>query len=430
MPFLERLQSAMILKTPMYQHHEAHIVEYLHTPFYEAILKNDIDTVAKMIEDGFDVDFYGAAHIAPLIYCIIHKKIDIALFLIQHGADVNICTSEGESALHVSTKLQYTQMTKLLLEYKADMNFTPDESCFESAKKGNLLNLSLTCNSNKSLVFSTNDGYNLLHFATYARDIDTIVYLLNKTVNIDSVDNNNNTALNIAAKLKNSIKIVELLIKRGASLEHKNSQLQTPLNIALQYANTDVAKLLIHSGANIHIASNLHTPLTLTHNGIFNYPEKADEFRAIERELLIKGANVDIPTNALRWTPLFTTVSKMQTHVLKLHFELLIKLGADINYLDTNKRSVLMIASSLGRYEAIEILLQNYAQIDLLDKFGWSALMFGVYYNHYNIVELLLNNGADVNLSSHQKLSAIKIAKEHKREKMIALLLDFLHNSQ
>jgi ankyrin repeat protein len=445
MPFLERLQSAMILKTPMHKQYETHMLEHLHAPFYEAILNDDKKTIKIMIEDGFNIDFHEAAHIPPLIYSIIHNKKDISLYLLQQGADVNIKTSKGESALHVSIKLEYFEMITLLIEFGADipniedidslkvrrhiesLDITPPskESCFISAKRGDIISLSLTCNADKKLFFATQNGYNLLHLAIYSKNIETIIYLLNRGLDIDSVDNNSNTALTIASKFKDNEEIVSLLIRRYATLDHKNAQSHTPLCIALQHGNAKIAKILIKNGANIHLACNLHTPLTLTHNAIFKYPQTADEFRVIETELLIKGAHVNIPVNALRWTPLYMTISKMQTHILKQHLKLLIRLGAEINYLDTNRRSALMIASSLGRYEAVEILLNNYAKIDILDNFGWSALMFGVYYNHYKVVELLLNSGADVNLSSKKKLNAIKIAKQHKRENIITLLLDY-----
>ncbi|MEA3523279.1 MAG: ankyrin repeat domain-containing protein [Campylobacterota bacterium] len=445
MPFLERLQSAMILKTPMHQHYESHIVEHLHAPFYEAIRNSDHKTIATMIEEGFDIDFHQAAHIPPLIYAIIHKQASVTRYLLKHGANVNILSPQGENALHVSIQLCEYDTISLLLNFGALLpnrdtisdpivltlldNISPmqqDEvSCFNSAKKGDLVSLSLTCNANVKLFSSTQHGYNLLHLATYSANKDLIVYLLNKGLDIDGVDNNGNTALNIAVKFEDYEDIISLLIQRHASLDHQNEKGQTPLTSALRSGFSTISKLLIDNGANIHVVDNLHTPLTLIHNSILRYPNHADDFRSLESELLIRGAHVNIPANALGWTPLYLSISKMQTHVLKLHLELLIQLGADINYLDSNKRPALMIASSLGRYEAVEILLNNYAKIDLLDNFGWSALMLGVYYNHYKIVKLLLHVGADANLTSPQQFSALKIAKQHKRDNIVSLLLDY-----
>ena len=51
--------------------------------------------------------------------------------------------------------------------------------------------------------------------------------------------------------------------------------------------------------------------------------------------------------------------------------------------------------------------------------------MFGVYYNHFETVTFMLDNGADPNLISPQGLTALKIAQEHKRNKMSDLLLEY-----
>jgi len=447
MPFLERLQSAMILKTPMHHQQEVHIVEHLHAPFYEAIRNAHIETLSAMIEDGFDIDFHEAAHIPPLIYSIIHKQPLITRFLLDHGANVNIQTSQGESALHVSITLLEYETIELLLKfgavressfglcqgnerllqlfYETDAMPYDEASCFDHAKRGDLFSLSLTCNKNHDLFESTQQGHTLLHLATYSGNYKMIVYLLNKGLDIDAVDNNSNTPLNIAVKFRDHEKIVALFIRRKATLDHKNAQSRTPLTSSLRNGYGAIATLLIDNGANIHVVDNLHTPLTLIHEAITKYPEDAEQFRKMETELLIRGAHVNVPLNNLRWTPLYMTVSKMQTHILKLHLELLIHLGAEINYLDTNGRPVLMIAASLGRYDAVEVLLNNYAKPDILDNFGWSALMLAVYYNHYKVVELLLSIGADANLKSSQQLSALKIARQHKRDNIIDLLLEY-----
>jgi ankyrin repeat protein len=446
MPFLERLQSAMILKTPMYQQSEADIVEHLHEPFYKAIIHEDIESLDKMIYEGFDIDFYDAAHSAPLIYSIINDKISMTEYLLKKGADANITTLDEKSALHVSISIKHYDAIELLLKYGADpltckecdkktKSLIKDTkvivdgtlSAFEHAKKGDLASLAYICMRDKKLLFKTQDGYSLLHLATYGLHRDIIIYLLNKGLNIDTLDDSSNTALIVACKFKNSLDIVSLLIDRDATLDHKNTQSDTALTLAIKNSNAAVAHLLIDSGANIHVSDSLNTPLTLIHEAIFrnSSSHSIDQLRSIESKLLIKGAHVDIIINDLGWTPLYTSISRVQTLILKLHSELLIHLGADINHIDKNGRTVLMIAASLGRYEAIKLLIDNYAKIDILDKFGWSALMLGVYYNHYDVVELLLIYEADVNLSSSENLNALKIATQHKRDKMISLLLQY-----
>ncbi len=452
MPFMERLQSAMILGTPMYHHNEAHIIDNLHAPFYEAIKHGDTATIATMIERGFDIDFHEAAFVPPLIFAIMHRRHDIAKYLLEHGADVNSVNTHDDTALHIAIRLRQYETVVLLVRFGADVHqknrdqMTPAQlahedpkaleilqttkamhiecaDCFECAKSGNLYGLALTCKHH--LFDTTAQGHTLLHLAIYGGERKMIVYLLNKGLDIDAIDNSGNTPLNIAVKFKHYYDIVTLLIERNATLDHRNGQSKTALSTALRNGYDDITMLLIQSGANIHVVDALDTPLTLAHDAISNFPALAQSFRTIETELMMRGAHVDIPMNHLRWTPLFYAVSKMQDFAMKHHLQTLIHLGAEINYRDTNGRTPLMIAASLGRYDALQSLVNNYADINLLDSFGWSALMLGVYYNHLKVVEFLLKVGADVNLSSGTNLSALKIAKEHQRNQMIDLLIEF-----
>jgi ankyrin repeat protein len=155
------------------------------------------------------------------------------------------------------------------------------------------------------------------------------------------------------------------------------------------------------------------------------YPKNGQMYRELETLLLTKGAKVDVAVNSLGWTPLCTTVTKVQDKQNRDHIRLLLQLGADVNHLDLNGRTPLMLAASMGRFSAVEMLMNNYASTTLIDNFGWSALMFGVYYNHFDVVTFMLDNGVDPNLRSGQGLTALKIAQEHKRHKMIDLLLNY-----
>jgi ankyrin repeat protein len=233
------------------------------------------------------------------------------------------------------------------------------------------------------------------------------------------------TPLLIAAGMNDRLDILNFMLRRHATIEHKNNIGNSPLTLALLKGHADYVDALLDNGANIHTYDGFHTPLTLTHNAIQKFPDDADRFRKIESRLLIKGAHVDVPTNRLNWTPLFHTSTRQQNSTIKMQMDLLLHLGADVNYTDTNGRTALMLACSTGREYAVKRLLDNYADTNKVDHYGWSALMFGVYYNHHQIVHMLLEYGADVNMRSQRGLNALQIAIQHQRKVMIDLLLDY-----
>lgn len=456
MPFMERLHSALILKTPMHHPNEAHIVEQPHREFLDAIRRGDQSAVEERILSGFDVDHAESTHTPPLIYAILHERFNIVQTLLNYGANANVYDHRHSTPLHVAVRLKQDQSAHLLMRYGADPKTKDDNgvsplelaagmhskstvkilkqtppmlkepiSLFEAAKRGDLLSIAYADKRHDRLFALNEKGQSLLHLAVLSDHTKLVAYLLNKALDIDAIDNHGNTPLGIAVAHGVSTTILEYLIKRHATIEHKNNNHATPLMLALARGNSPHCDMLLDAGANIHTTDGIHTPITLCHNAIERFEEEADAFRNLQSRLLIKGANVDEYTNDLHWTPLMMIITHPQSEKLENHFDLLLKLGAKVNHQDRNGRSALMLACSTGRTQMVRRLIDNYANPDLIDVFGWSALMFAVYYNHVRLVHILLEYGADVNASSEKGLTAMKIATQYERTLMVELLLDY-----
>ncbi len=453
MPFMERLQSALILKTPMYHPNEAHIIEHIHEVFYETIIHNKSAQMVQMIIEGFDVDFHELGKTPPLIFAIKYNKKEIIETLLLYGANVNIQDRDGNTPLHFALKFEHYELMTTLLHYGADVTLANNEglsafdsasknersiissvvssvdtkahNIFETARLGDLNRLVHSIQKQKQLFQTNNEGQSLLHLAVLSNNIKAVLYLLNKGLKIDAEDNDSLTPLIVAMSHTRYLNVAILLLDRHATLEHISHKGHSALSVAIRNNNPEGAKMLIKRGANINIADNAHTPLTLTHTALLQYHENAQVYRDLETLLLSKGAKVDVTLNSLGWTPLCTTVTKAQDKPNNEHMRLLLQLGADVNHLDINGRTPLMLAASMGRTSSVEMLMNNYATNDTIDNFGWSALMFGVYYNHIDVVTFMLENGVDPNQVSPQGLTALKIAQEHKRIKMVDLLLEF-----
>ncbi|MCR4741483.1 MAG: ankyrin repeat domain-containing protein [Treponema sp.] len=79
--------------------------------------------------------------------------------------------------------------------------------------------------------------------------------------------------------------------------------------------------------------------------------------------------------------------------------------------LDSNGRSLLMIASQSGNDWQIKNLLEAKANVNLKDKDGWTALMYAVRYQESaDIVRTLLKAGADVRANNNFEYSALILA--------------------
>ncbi len=92
-----------------------------------------------------------------------------------------------------------------------------------------------------------------LHQAVLSSDIDKIKLLLNRGCNINKQDQDGNTALFHAIKIKNPY-IVELLVRNNADVNTPNKFGHTPLFCAIVMDDADICivELLVQKGANIN----------------------------------------------------------------------------------------------------------------------------------------------------------------------------------
>ncbi len=456
MSFMERLHSALILKTPMHHPNEAHIVEQPQRDFLDAIRRGDNAAVEAKLLEGFDIDHAECTHTPPLLFAILHERFEIIQTLLNYGADANVKDHQHCSPLHMAVKMRQDETVHLLMRYGADpgakdaAGLSPMElayqmgarqtakllkqtppmlkeppSLFEAAKRGDLLTIAHADKRGDRLFVRNHDGQSLLHHAVGGNNIRLIAYLLNKGLDIDATDNLGNTPLCIAAYQGGMGAIMHYLIRRHATVDHRNGRRHSPLMIAMGRGYTEYVELLLDAGADIQTTDGLETPLTLCHDAIERFPSEAEAFRRIESRLLVKGAHPDPYINDLNWTPLFQSVTRPQNAKIKAHLDLLLRLGADVNHRDRNGRTAMMLACSTGRGEIVQKLLNYYADPDRIDIYGWSALMFAVYYNHTRIVHMLLEHGADVNATSDKGLTALKIATQYNRTLLAELLIDY-----
>ncbi len=89
------------------------------------------------------------------------------------------------------------------------------------------------------------DGNTPLHFATQGYDPQIATYLLANGAEIDPLDKNGNSPLsNAVFNSQGNGELIELLISKGANKNLKNVHGVSPLDLAMSIGNYDVAKFL------------------------------------------------------------------------------------------------------------------------------------------------------------------------------------------
>ncbi|SRR6266568_1432733 len=82
----------------------------------------DLQEMAALVEAGFAINAFDELSRTPLHYAVEGEHYKAALWLLEHGADVNANQEEliGETPLCVAVQRDYAEMVELLLKHGAD----------------------------------------------------------------------------------------------------------------------------------------------------------------------------------------------------------------------------------------------------------------------------------------------------------------------
>lgn len=237
------------------------------------------------------------------------------------------------------------------------------------------------------------------------------------------------------------LKVVELLIKRGANVKAITTQGLTALHVA---ATKEIAEMLIKNGAVVDAQS-------FTGDGPTPLFKAVTRHKSVAEELIKYGANVNQTTSSGD-TPLLHATRAKNIGVV----DLLIKRGADINWKDNDSGTALEFAlqsnnnliaqllmehgavvsskSELGLNEMhwavmhndlamVGRILDKGGDVDPVSKDGRTPLMEAVINNNKDIAEFLIKHGANINFSSERNWHNRPILFFAKDKEMLALLL-------
>lgn len=270
-----------------------------------------------------------------------------------------------------------------------------------------------------------------------------------KKIDVDSeTDSNHDTALTLACAGGHE-ELVELLIQRNASIEHRDKKGFTPLILAATAGHEKVVNILLKHGAELEAQSERtkDTPLSLAcsggryevveillnvgankeHRNVSDYTPlslaASGGYVNIIRLLLNHGAEINSRTGSkLGISPLMLAAMNGHTSAVKL----LLDMGSDINaQIETNRNTALTLACFQGRHEVVSLLLDRKANVEHRAKTGLTPLMEAASGGYIEVGRVLLDKGADVNATPvpSSRDTALTIAADKGHLKFVDLLL-------
>ena len=285
-------------------------------------------------------------------------------FLLALGADVNTKNEKGWNALHYASNDALAMNVQALLDAGADANMICNCNYSFSYNSENLLTGSERLTP--LILAAVSEG----SFVDRANKQRVVELLLKRGASPDPTTTNGTTTLMFAAYPSEDAGIVQALLNHGANVNSRNNSGNTALMFAIRYnpshPNMDVVKELIAKGTNVN-ATNLEG-------------EAAIMYSVFSADILGE----------------------------------LIKSGADVNLHEKVKGSTaLMWAAGDDKVASVEVLLGAGADIHAKNKFGRSALMLAVRENHPDTVRVLLKHGAKADDQDEDGKSVLNYAEEN-----------------
>ncbi|EAY12070.1 hypothetical protein TVAG_039180 [Trichomonas vaginalis G3] len=142
-------------------------------------------------------------------------------------------------------------------------------------------------------------------------------------------------------------------------------------------------------------------------------PEQCSQCDNIEAFALLMEQTID-------YDKIFAIAPKFQLLEIMKYLYPLVK---NINVVDKDGWTAVILASYLNNIEILQFLISNGAKVNLADNLGKTPLMIAVNLNHFQIAKLLVKNSADINAKDKQDMSVLHYAVKGNNLEIFKLLI-------
>ncbi|MCX6165844.1 MAG: ankyrin repeat domain-containing protein, partial [Ignavibacteriae bacterium] len=316
---------------------------------FEAVKSNNFDDVKILVEKGANVDALDKDSGTVLMWATYKGDLDLVKFFVEIGAD---CKKKG--VIRTANGWYGNLLSIAAGELKFDLLKYYIEEC-----KINIDDREYNPDTKKE------DGWTALHYAVYRGFVNLVVYLLEKGANINVKDYEGNTPLITSVNASES-EILKILYLYGADSKIKNNDGKTASDLAKEKNKTSIISFLKNPSVNIFYIINQHLDNILIKRILENKTlilEK-DEFGRsllhysilygnidLTSQLLDNGADINAKDNDNN-TPFHYALNNLKIDIAKN----LINRNADLNIKNNNNETALILSIKKGLNDITTLL--------------------------------------------------------------------------
>jgi ankyrin repeat protein len=229
------------------------------TALLVACVRNHASTVHVLLDHGADANIGSGKGSTPLLGAFNHPS--MVELLLQHGADANARdTRNGNTPLFVAIEWDCTAVLRLLLKFGADIdiqNKVGNTPLFHAIEWNRRADVDITSRP----IFGTKR-----HQSTQNSQVKIMEILVHHGASVNVKNKLGDTPLDWAMVRgsSSSIYLVQWLLGQGADVNARNAAGETPLWRALKHCIKYVAHILVEHGADIHAPHKMANTTTTT----------------------------------------------------------------------------------------------------------------------------------------------------------------------
>lgn len=204
------------------------IAEEKKSLWLKAVLNNDVETIKKTLDSGFDVNTRLSGDFDPtaFIYYAKNGNMDMLILLLNRGADISLTDRTANTAFSYACARGDVDMVNLLLNNGVDPN---EADGFIVAGENNRLEIvKILLEKGANVDFQNKYGYTTLILTSYEGHEKLVDFLLDFGANLNIIDNFGQNAF-ISASLRGRTEIMKKLLKKGVNEKQKDIRSKTGL---------------------------------------------------------------------------------------------------------------------------------------------------------------------------------------------------------